>query len=161
MNKKINEFKTFFIKGMSKKINFLGLGLLFVGASLLNSCSKENKINKNLWKNGGEWNIVTLVSKQTSSNPINTFNESFSNVGTFKFNENGSGSVSVTLDGETQSETFTYMNTEDKLTLVINNESRIFNLVWEKNEMEMTIVESYNSLGDSNVYTEIYTLKKK
>lgn len=144
-----------------RKIKFLALCFLIVNVSLLNSCSKENKINKNLWKNGGEWNIETFVSKQTSSNPVYNFNETFSNVGTFKFNENGSGNVSVTTDGDTQSESFSYVNTEDKLSLTIDNEQRIFEMDWEKNLLTITIVESYTYAGDSNVYTEIYTLKKK
>ena len=31
------------------------------------SCSKEAKIEKNLWNNGGEWNVESLVSSQTSA----------------------------------------------------------------------------------------------
>ena len=40
-----------------KKINFLALSIVFTGLLVLTSCKKETRIEKNLWKNGGEWNI--------------------------------------------------------------------------------------------------------
>jgi len=145
-----------------KKTNLLLVAFLILGVALLISCKKETKIEKNLWKNGGEWNIESMIATQISTNSADNFNETIYNYGTFTFKKDGSGSYKFTVDGDVEIGAYTYSNTEDKLTLIINNQARVFNIVeWEKNKMKITITENFTSNGASVTYTETLNLKKK
>lgn len=144
------------------KINFLLIGLLIIGTTLVSSCKKEAKIEKNLWNKGGEWNIESLVAKQTSTYAPDNFDETIYNYGTFTFKKDGGGNYTITVDGDVDAGTFTYSNTEDKLTLIIDNQARVFDIVeWEKNEMKITITENFSNSVGSGIYTETLSLKKK
>jgi hypothetical protein len=125
------------------------------------SCSKEDRIEKNLWNKGGDWNMESLTVNQTSTNSIDNYSEAYLNARTFLFKEDGSGFVTFTVDGDTETVAFTYSNTEDKLTLIIDNEARVFDLVWEKNEIDLAITENYTANGATITYKENYSLKKK
>lgn len=145
-----------------KRVNFLLIALFVAGTALFSSCSKEAKIEKNLWNNGGEWNVESLVSSQTSTNPADNFNETIFNYGTYTFKKDGSGNYTITVDGDFETGTFTYSNTEDKLTLIINNQARVFDILeWEKDKMKISITENYTSGGESITYIETLNLKKK
>lgn len=145
-----------------KRINFLLIVFLIAGAAVFTSCKKETKIEKNLWKKGGEWNVESLYAKQISTNSADNFEETIYNYGTFTFKENGSGNYTITVDGDFEAGAFTYSNTEDKLTLIIDNQARIFDIVdWEKNKMKISITENFTSSGESITYTETMNLKKK
>lgn len=149
-----------------KNINFLLIGLLFVGTVFVSSCSKETKIEKNLYKKDGEWNIESLAAKQTSTYAPDVFDETFNNCGTFTFKKDGSGNFILTIDGDSETNTFSHSNTEDKLTLIINGETRVFDILeWEKDEMKIAITENFYEGVDGNVgtgtYKETYSLKKK
>jgi len=147
-----------------KKINFLALSIVFVVLIALSSCKKEVRIEKNLWKHGGVWNIESQAVKQTSVFVSYNFDEKIVNVGTYTFYENGTGSYKN--NGELQPGAFTYSNTENKLTIVIGNDSLDYDIVeWKKNNLKITY--SYNfyegaANGDSTgKYTETIILKKK
>lgn len=141
--------------------NFAIATIAILSIVFISSCKKEDRIEKNLWNKGGEWNMESLTVNQTSTNPIDNYSESYLNAGTFLFKENGSGFVTFTVDGDIETAAFNYSNTEDKLTLIIDNEARVFDLVWEKNEIDLAITENYTSNGASITYKESYTLKKK
>jgi hypothetical protein len=147
-----------------KKINYLGLSIVFVGLIALSACKKEVRIEKNLWKKGGVWNIESQTGKQTSTIASNNFDETIFNVGTYTFYEDGSGSYKN--NSELQPGAFTYSNTENKLTIVMENVSRAYEIVeWKKNNLKISY--SYNfyegaANGDSTgKYTETILLKKK
>jgi hypothetical protein len=145
-----------------KKINFLLMGLIIVGTTLVSSCKKEVRIEKNLWKKGGEWNIESLVVKQTSTYAPDNFDETYYNYGTFNFKENGNGNYTITVNGDFYAGSLTHSNTEDKLTLIIDNDVRVFDIVeWEKNKMKITNTENFSSSLGSGTTTETYTLVKK
>lgn len=145
-----------------KRINFLLIGLLVIGTTFVSSCKKEAKIEKNLWNKGGEWNIESVVAKQTSTFAPDNFDETIYNYGTFTFKKEGNGNYTITVDGDSESGTLTYSNTEDKLTLIIDNEARVFDIVeWEKNKMKIIITENFSNNIGSGTYTETYNLKKK
>jgi hypothetical protein len=144
-----------------KEMKFFTIGLLFVGITTFLSCKKEVRIEKNLWKNGGEWNIESLTAKQISTNPVDNYNETVLNYGTYTFKKDGSGSYIFTVDGDVEAGAFAYSNTEEKLTLIINNEARVFDMDWKKNNLTISITENYTSNGESITYTEILVLKKK
>jgi hypothetical protein len=149
-----------------KKINFLALSIVFIGLITLSSCSKETKIEKNLWKNGGEWNIESFNVKQTSTYASDNFEESYANVGTYTFNENGTGIVKLIIDNFVETSAFTYTNTENQLMITIDNETQYYNLIeWEKDNMKIVYAENFYEGVDGNlgsgVYKETITLKKK
>jgi hypothetical protein len=147
-----------------KKINFLALGIVFICLITLSSCSKETRIEKNLWEKGGEWNIESRTGKQTSIFAFNNFDGTQVNVGTYTFYEDGTGSYKH--NAELLSGAFSYSNTENKLTIVMENVSRAYEIVeWKKNNLKISY--SYNfyegaANGDSTgKYTETIILKKK
>ncbi len=145
-----------------KKINYLLVVLFVAGMASLTSCKKEKKIEKNLWNKGGEWNINSFTANQTSTYAPDNFNETVYNYGTYTFKKDGSGIYTITVDGNFESGTFTYSNTEDKLTFIINNQARVFDIIeWEKTKIKITITEHFTSGGESITYTESMELKKK
>jgi hypothetical protein len=148
-----------------KNFNFLALSILFICLITLSSCSKETKIEKNLWKKGGEWNIESFNVKQTSTYASDNFEESYANVGTYTFNENGTGTVKLIIDEFIETSSFTYSNTENQLMITIDNETQYYNLIeWEKDNMKIVYAENFYEGVDGNlgsgVYKETITLKK-
>jgi len=149
---------------VSKRINFLLIVLLVAGTSVFTSCKKEAKIEKNLWNKGGEWKIEKLHYKQTSSNPDPEYNfeETLYDYGTYTFNKDGSGNYTITVDGDVETGTLTYSNTEDKLTLIILNQPLVYNILeWEKGKMTISISDNFISNGNPITSTETLNLKKK
>ena len=149
-----------------KTINFLALSIVFTGLLALTSCKKETRIEKNLWKNGGEWNIESFNVIQTSTYTIDNFNESYANVGTYTFNENGTGVVKLIIDEFIETSAFTYTNTENQLTITIDNETQFYDIIeYEKDYMKIVYAENFYEGVDGNlgsgVYKETITLKKK
>ena len=145
-----------------KTINILFTFLLIIGTGSLTSCSKETKIEKNLWKKGGEWNIERLDVKQVSTDPADNYEETLYNYGSYKFNEDGSGILTITVDGGVEVETFNYSNTENELVIVyFNGVAQAFDLDWKKNEMTISGVDYFTSNNNQITYYETYVLKKK
>ncbi len=147
-----------------KKFNFLALSIVFIGLITLSSCSKETRIEKNLWKNGGEWNVESFSAKQTSTFAPDNFDETQVNIGTYTFNENGTGIYKNI--GELEPLSFTYSNTENKLSFTIGTDSQVYDIVeWKKDNIKFSYTENFYDGVDGNVgtgtYTEVITLKKK
>lgn len=143
-----------------KKVNFVGIGLLFISSICLSSCQKEHKIEKNLRNKGGDWNIESLVANQVSTNPVDNFDETILNYGTYFFKKDGIGSFKFTVDGDVEIGDFIYNNSDDKITFIVNGQVRVLDLTWEKDKIKMTIVENYTSNGETIKYTETYNLIK-
>lgn len=137
------------------------LFVLLVIASTFVACSKETKIQKNLWKDDGIWNIEQIHVTQSSTNSIDNFDEIITNYGSFTFKKDGSGIQKITVDGDVETTNFTYTNTTNILTLLISGETRNFDMDWEKNEMTLSLAENYTADGESITYTEVLKLKKK
>ena len=145
-----------------KNLKFLMIGLLFVGLAGLTSCKKEKQIEKNLWNKGGEWNIVKVVDNWSWYGQSNS--ETLYNRGTFKFEKDGNGKITIKDDGDTFSNLFTYKNTENSLTLTYKEgpiysegEREEYTLDWEKDKIELYSYES-----DEDGYDELFiTLEKK
>ena len=148
-----------------KLFKFLLIGLLITASTSLTSCKKENRIEKNLWKQGGEWNIETYSASQVSTYTPDNFNVTMFNFGTFTFHKNGSGIYKFTEDGDIDTGVFAYTNTDDKLTIIIDNEGQVYNMDWKKNSITLTITTqstgNYPSPGQQITYSETIVLKKK
>ncbi len=123
---------------MKKILLILFVALVFV------ACKKENRIERNLWKQGGEWNIETWEESQTSSYfPQDNSSVIVHDFGTMKFNKDGSGSMTIKDGNNAYTESFTYENTENTLTIFDEDgEGVIHDLDWKRNEFTTNLYES-------------------
>lgn len=137
------------------------LGLLLALALVIASCKKEVKIEKNLWKGDGKWNIEKYHSKETSSDNSSNFEETLVNAGSYTFKKDGTGVMHYSYNGDEDFENFTYTNTTDILTLTIDSEPINYKMDWSKNEMTISVTNNYSMNNVSYTYTETILLKKQ
>lgn len=149
-----------------KKIVFILFAVI-----ALTACKKEVKIEKNLWKKDGVWNIDTYDSKTTSTYFEADNNEYYyQNAGTIQFKKDGTGSFN--FQGEVTP--MTYSNTEKTLTIIFKDESGnpqddetlTFDMEWKKNKIDLSFFrkDTYTTSdglgGTVNVtFTESQNLK--
>ncbi|PWH86190.1 hypothetical protein [Brumimicrobium oceani] len=150
-----------------KKVLFIALAsLLFV------ACSKEKRIEKNLWKKGGEWNIESAQETyKNQEDPSQNYSETYLNYGTLQFDKDGSGSMTFTDGNSAYSEKITYTNTETELTIFDSEGAgTVFDLDWERNEITLTTSETYtyqtldenfNFIDVTETYTTTLECEKK
>ncbi|MBN9294480.1 MAG: membrane lipoprotein lipid attachment site-containing protein [Flavobacteriia bacterium] len=142
-----------------KKILFIVVAVIvFAG------CSKEEKIEKNLWKKGGEWGVSswTSWSDGTKTEHIGADVQSAS----FSFNKDNEATVVINGgSGDTYTYKMKYYNTESQLKLidVIDSEageieypSIFYSMEWKKNNLDIRATGGFAG-GD----TETLILKKK
>jgi len=121
-------------------------------------CKKETRIERNLWKKGGEWNIETFYSESEGIDSDGSHYHDFNtehNAGTLTFKKDGSGMQRYT-DGNIES--FTYSNTEKILVIKYDYDSYVHDITeWKKGRL--TLSTTYNDgMNKSRV---VITLKKK
>lgn len=118
---------------MKRPLIFLAIVLL----TFLSSCKKESKIERNLWSKGGEWNISRWYNKYSIYETQGT--DDYYNCGTIKFNKDGTGVLTLTMDGELFADAFTYTNTSNSIKIYYNSggDPEVFNLDWKKNSFRM------------------------
>ncbi|RYM32993.1 hypothetical protein ERX46_13155 [Brumimicrobium glaciale] len=116
--------------------------LLFILLALfvLFSCSKEKKIERNLWKNGGKWDIVKYEEIVTSTWPANEKNEVNENIGILQFEKDGTGWMLDSDGYDAQKLNFKYTNSETELILDFYEfeSTRTYDLDWEENSFTLT-----------------------
>lgn len=144
---------------MIKRISVLSLGVIVLALVMMTSCQKDKKINKNLWKNGGEWNIVSIFSEWDDNGDAGT--EKIMNAGTYEFNKDNTGKLNQKDGGSIYSNTFTYKNTENTLSLIFNEgplasqgEVVDYDMDWSKNKIKLQIYSS-GTLGWSRATIEL------
>lgn len=144
---------------MKKFLSILTVSLTFL---ILAACSKENRIERNLWKKGGDWDI-TYYNYSFGTPGFSYTNESFNDCGNMNFNEDGTGTATFYINGQTEVVAFTYSNTEDKMTLVYDGSSaQVYSLNWKKNVITLEYDESTTNPDNSTMYdTETIIIKKK
>jgi hypothetical protein len=141
--------------------HFLLIGLLFTGAALFTACSKEVKIEKNLWKKGGEWNIDNYDYSSVTTNSTNGLTINVDNIGTMTFNKDGGGTYSMTFFGSTDTGSLSYSNTETQLNLAMDGGNPVtYEMDWEKDKIVITNVSTSTNNGATTTQKEIYTLSK-
>ena len=127
--------------------------ILLIG-TILGSCKKENQIEKNLWKNGGDWDVKIYSSQYGSTNPsLYSYSTNFLvDCGKFHFAKDGTGTGNIVENGVNTPFTFNYSNTETKLTLIFDNgSSYIYSIDWTKDDLKIT---RDNSTTDPDGYKE-------
>jgi hypothetical protein len=134
--------------------------LLFILLALfvLFSCSKEKKIERNLWKNGGKWDIVKYEEIVTSTWPANEKNEVNENIGILQFEKDGTGWMLDSDGYDAQKLNFKYTNSETELILDFYeyNSTRTYDLDWKKNSFTLTRsgTDTYTPGGSSEEITD-------
>lgn len=141
---------------------YFAIGLLFLGMTVLVGCKKEVKINKNLWKNCGEWNIEKFQNNYSFGGASESY--IVNDAGTFKFDKDGTGKLTLNDAGQTYTNLFSYENTDNSLTLTYKEgqlytegTKEKYTLDWEKDKINL-----YSYVSDAIGYDEyIIDLKKK
>ncbi len=141
---------------------------LIIALFLFTSCKKEKKIERNLWKNGGKWEIVKYEEIVVSTWPANEKNEVVENAGIFQFKRDGTGWRIDRDDYFSQKLNFKYSNTSTELSLDYfeYGSSDTYVIDWEKNAMTLTQsgTKTYTPGSTNLVITDTrtyrYTCKK-
>ncbi|MFM8595994.1 MAG: hypothetical protein ACKOBN_02725 [Flavobacteriales bacterium] len=147
-----------------KRFKYSFIGLAFITALLFSSCTKEARITKHLWNNGGVWNIESFNAIRVSTYAPENYNQTLTFCGTFSFYENTKGNLTLNINGNNISKSLNYSNTEDQLALTIENKESVYNILdWDKKNMKMTIscTENFSNSNGSGTYTQTYILAKE
>ncbi|RYM32992.1 hypothetical protein ERX46_13150 [Brumimicrobium glaciale] len=123
-------------------------------AFLALGCKKEKKIEKNLWKQGGEWEIKSFEESYYKI-PASQFDYSstINNGGSIQFNKDGTGKFNYSAElaeylenviyEEQINAEFTYHFTENSIFFIFTDvEGAAFDLEWEKDKMTYSYNES-------------------
>lgn len=103
-------------------MKLMGKFIFVVGLMLIAfSCSKEKKLEKTLYKKDGSWKVTSAewqqVSQSSTSGQSITTGTS-TDAGTFNFEEDGSGSYSLTFGTKTYNQTFNWTVTDEEFSIV-------------------------------------------
>ncbi|PKR81839.1 hypothetical protein CW751_00430 [Brumimicrobium salinarum] len=114
--------------------------ILLFALLLFSACKKEKKIERNLWNNGGKWDIVKYEEIVTSTWPANEKNDVYENYGMMQFNRAGSGWMIHAEDYDAYKYDFRYSNTPNELTIKYHefDDSDTYTLDWKKNSFTLT-----------------------
>lgn len=127
--------------------------LLFLLVLIAGACKKEKKIEKNLWKNGGEWEIKTFEeSYYTVPSSQNDGAFTIHNGGTIHFKKDGSGKFNYSDElaeyledifyEEQINANFDYYFTEEAIYFIFDNVEGIhYDFEWEKDKITLKITE--------------------
>lgn len=132
--------------------------LLVVFAMGLASCSKEKRIEKNLARKDGKWDVESYEYKYYYNGtffPYDSF--TYTNAGNFVFEKNGTYIWTFIADGDTDVSTGTWSNSGDELTLVQNSDALKFKIL---EESKKKIKIEYTETDGTEKETYTLTLKK-
>ncbi len=139
-----------------KKILTLTLSIAMM-AILFTSCSKEKKLANRL---EGTWNIDKYDISFTPSGGGVATPLSFTNVGTFSFKDDKTGSYSIVILGSTDNGTYTWSNTATTVTMTENGQTPITYTATTNEKTKQVWTANYiDKDGDQN--SETISLTKK
>lgn len=101
------------------------------------SCKKEKRIEKNLWKKGGHWNVEYLLLEKPSTDEV------FFNCGVYTFKKDGTGKSILTTNTDVIIQDFDYSLLPSgydgyKLTLISNDsDTAEYEVDWVKHKIEL------------------------
>jgi len=117
------------------------------------ACSKEKRIENHLYKQGGVWYINSWTESGTE-NGIESYNYTYSNPGTFVFEKNGTGIL--TMDGDIMA--FFWSNTKDQVTIVVDSEGIVFDII-DESRKKMELKYTRKEVDAGSTYEDIITIK--
>lgn len=120
--------------------------LLAVFAFGLTACSKEEKIENQLERGSGKWNIRRLNYRETTASTSGSSGTDYLDVGSFEFNKDKTILKTLNLWQKTTVTTGTWVNDEDKIT-VTWSDGKTTTLLIQKDPKKgkMTLYESYTT----------------
>ncbi len=142
-----------------KKLVLLPL-LMF---ALLISCSKEKKIERNLYRKDGLWEISNIRAELYNSSNRLLYSESYNNAGTIVFNKDGSGRATELINNRTYMYEFEWTNTDKEIFITIPNKvtERYKILDESKNSLEIQKKEPIDNTPSSSLFVLTYRLERK
>ncbi len=138
-----------------KKILTLTLSIAMM-AILFTSCSKEKKLANRL---EGTWNIDKLEGTITPAGGGAGTPVSFTQVGTFTFKDDGTGSNSIVLFGQTENGTFNWTNTATTVTITQSGQTPTVLTVTTNEKTKQVWTATETDATTTSTFT--YTLSKK
>lgn len=140
---------------MKKAIRITSLFLVLV--LITAACSKEKRIERRLPSKSGKWNIESynVIEFQNGSQ---TDSETYLNVGNFVFDDDGTVVETYIYDGDTDTYSGTWSNTEDKLTIVEDGDAIVYDIE-DYSRKEMTLVYTDQYTIDNISYKDVVTIE--
>jgi|SRR5690625_3096623 len=140
------------------------------------ACSKSKKIERNLWNQGGKWEIKSVEEFLETTKPNeNNYSDVIQNGGTIQFNKDGTGRFNFSSNladvienyfyEEYVYNEFSYHHTENSIFFIYEDiEGFACGLEWEKDKIVIILSETHNNTyydGNNNpiTYQEVYGLK--
>jgi hypothetical protein len=124
---------------MKKQTTLLLTITLLLSSFLFTDCSKDKKIERNLYKKEGVWNISSVtwthVVQGTSGQSVTT--GTTADAGTFTFDKGGSGSYNFIVNGTTYSQSFSWSVSNENISLT--KVSQTFDLSGNFNQLAVAI----------------------
>ncbi len=125
--------------------------LLTVFAVGLSACSKEKKIENQLKRGSGKWNIKRL-DYSASSTGGSDHNETTWDVGSFEFNKDKTIVKTIYIDPNTTVTTGTWINDKDKITVFWSDGKT--DMLWigeDSKKCKMRLYESHTTYYTSGL----------
>lgn len=120
-------------------------------AFVLNSCSKEKKIENRLTKNSGKWEIkIYTYNGYLDDNLENSY--SINDVGAFTFNDDGSYNQTLSFNGSTISIMGKWSNSASEIILTDSEGIVEIYDISEDSKSKMTLTTIENPGPDRNVH---------
>lgn len=129
--------------------------LLSVFAIGLSGCSKEKKIEKQLYSKSGKWNNTLYEYKYYQDGTLEDVTN-YTNVGFIEFEKGGGYTWTFILDGATDVSSGTWTNTDTQLSLTEGGNTTLWKILEEsKKTLKIEYTETSTEFGDEK---EVYTL---
>lgn len=133
-----------------KTVRFLTLLALSITLTGLVACSKESSA---LWKNGGEWKVLSLDVLELDEDGEEEFHIEIQNPGTITFAKDETYVMESSFLGETDVEKGTYEYANDKLTLTPDEDDKVvFDVVRTGDKMTL-ISDEVHEDGSRSINT--------
>lgn len=131
--------------------------LLIAVAFTFSGCSKEKALTKRLV---GTWNIDKYDGTITDAGGGLATPFSFSNVGTYTFKDDNTGSYSFVILGTTDNGTINWTNTENTVTITESGEPTLIYTVTTNEKTRQVWTTTYID-SDGDQFSEVVTFSKK
>lgn len=136
--------------------------LLFIATVLISlTACKKDQTERNLYSKGGTWNIKNYSWSQGPTSTHTFADDSHDNCGTMNFNKNGSGKLAFNFNGSTNTTSFTYSIDGDKLTMVADGETIVYDLDWSKNAFTIKYYRPQSADGEIPYKSKKFICEKK
>lgn len=137
--------------------------VLFSIAFLLFSCSKEQQISRRLIKKEGIWNISDVTYSYFENNIFIT-EQTYSNMGTMEFRENGRGITTIVIPGQPNDVyPFSWTNTSSQLIITYDGEPLTGKIeimkILNQSKVEMRLEQTEENVSGGTPYKEVIVYK--